>query len=116
MTFILFFVYYFAGIALAAIAASAIGFSIASVIGLFSLFGNIKRAINLLIYLLGMCFCGGLVIAILFACGWLGDMTHQQGQTGVLVGAIFPGIISLAIIPAFIQIAIKQVTESALPD
>jgi len=59
-------------------------------------------------YVVGVFICVSLIQLILFASGTIGDHTHYKGQVGLIVGAVFPGIFALGIVPQFIAIALRQ--------
>ena len=108
MKILLLAVYWFLGFLMAIGAACALGMAIASIIALLKM---LVRPQNIL--LAGGYLLMGVIAALLtwsgfFIAGWIGDRTDYVGQTGLLVGAVFPGIFSLAIIPQFAMIALKQ--------
>jgi hypothetical protein len=108
MKILLYALYWFMGFVMAMGAAFALGMAIAAIIALLKI---TVRPQNIL--LLGGYLLIGAIAALLtwsgfFIAGWIGDRTEYVGQTGMLVGAIFPGIFSLAIIPQFAIIALKQ--------
>jgi hypothetical protein len=108
MRLLLYALYWFMGFVMAIGAACALGMAIAAIIALLKI---AVRPLNTL--LVGGYLLMGVIAALLtwsgfFIAGWIGDRTEYVGQTGLLVGAVFPGILSLAIIPEFAMIALKQ--------
>jgi hypothetical protein len=108
MKFILFSGYWFFGFMMAVSACSALGMSINTLIALIRTPSRPKN-----IFIAGMYLALAIIAALLtwggfFLAGWIGDHTDYQGQTGLLVGAVFPGIMALAIIPQFAVLALKQ--------
>jgi hypothetical protein len=106
--FLLFLVYYFEGFFMAIIACSAIGLVLAVLVALTKAFARPKNLLLALMYGFGAFICylpffGGLHLA-----GWIGDRTNYAGQTGIIVGAVFPGIFGLKIIPQFLRVASLQ--------
>jgi len=49
-----------------------------------------------------------LVWGAVFLAGWIGDHTDYRGQNGLIVGAIFPGLTGLRLIPELIGDALRQ--------
>ncbi len=75
--------------------AFALGMAIAAVIAIIKI---AVRPQNIL--LVGGYLLMGFIAALLtwggfFVAGWIGDRTEYVGQTGLFVGAMFPGIFSL---------------------
>jgi len=108
MKLLLYALYWFMGIVMAMGAACAFGMAIAGIIALLKIAVRLRN-----ILLMGGYLLMGVIAALLtwsgfFIAGWIGDRTEYVGQTGLLVGAVFPGIFSLAIIPQFAMIALKQ--------
>lgn len=108
MNILLFFLHYFGGFFMAIIACSGIGFAFAALIALAKSFTRAKNLLLMLAYAAAGVVCYCLFIGGFYVAGWIGDRTHYGGQTGMLVGAIFPGIFALAIIPQFLSVARKQ--------
>ena len=99
MKLLLFLLYNFIGFIMAVGAGCAVGMAIAAIIALLKV---AVRPQNIL--LMGLYLLIGIMGALLtwsgdFIAGWIGDRTGYAGQTGLLVGVIFPGIYSLALIP-----------------
>ena len=108
MSILLFFLYYFAGFFMAIIACTGIGFGLAALLALVKSFSRSKNLLLMLAYAAAGIACYCLVIGGFYVAGWIGDRTRYSGQTGMLIGAIFPGIFGLAIIPQFLAVAARQ--------
>ncbi len=108
MNVVLFLLYFFGGFFLAIIACSGIGFALSALLAFAKSFSRPKNVLLMLAYAGAAFVCYGLIIGGLYVAGWLGDRTGHAGQTGMLVGAIFPGILGFAIIPQFLSVASKQ--------
>jgi hypothetical protein len=105
---LLYALYWFMGFIMAMGAACAIGMAIAAVIALLKIAVRPQNILLMGGYLLMGAIVSLLTWSGLFFAGWIGDRTEYVGQTGMLVGAVFPGIFSLAIIPLFAMTALKQ--------
>jgi hypothetical protein len=108
MKILLYALYWFMGFIMAISAACALGMAIAAIIALLKI---AVRPQNIL--LMGGYLLMGIIAALLtwsgfVIAGWIGDRTEYVGQTGLLIGAVFPGIFFLAIIPQFAMVALKQ--------
>ena len=108
MKLLLYALYWLMGLIMAFGAACALGMAIAAIISLLKI---AVRPQNIL--LMGGYLLMGVIAALLtwsgfLIAGWIGDRTEYVGQIGLLVGAVFPGIFSLAIIPQFAMIALNQ--------
>ena len=101
-------VYWFLGFVAAILAGSGIGLFLCAVIALFRLFSYKWTWALLLMYAVGAVVCGTLIQLILFTSGEIGDRTNYKGQGGLIVGAVFPGILMLGIVPQFIATALRQ--------
>jgi hypothetical protein len=102
------FVYWFAGFIMALIGSCGIGLVFGIFVGLLNI-ARYKWAWALMLaYAAGALICLLLIEGLLYLTGTLGDHTGYKMQTLLLVGLIFPGIISLAAIPAFIKVAARQ--------
>jgi hypothetical protein len=108
MKFVLFLLFYFQGFFMAIIACSAIGFALCAIVALFKSVTRPKNLLLFLAYVLGSLVCYMLFLGGLYLAGWIGDRTNYAGQTGMLIGAIFPGLFCLAIIPQFLAVAVRQ--------
>jgi hypothetical protein len=108
MKFVLFLLYYSEGFFMAMIACSGIGFVLAALIALLKSVVRPKNLLLMLFYGVAAVLCYLLFLGGLFLAGWLGDQTDHAGQGGILVGAVFPGLGGLAIIPQFIAVALRQ--------
>jgi hypothetical protein len=108
MSFLLFFLYCFDGFFMAIIACSGIGFAFAVLIALAKSFARAKNLLLMLMYAAAGFVCYCLFIGDFYVAEWIGDRIHYGGQTAMLVGAIFPGIFALTIIPHFLRVAWKQ--------
>ena len=106
MKFVLFFLFYFQGFFMAIIACSAIGFALCAIVALFKSATRPKNLLLFLVYLFGCLVCYMLFLGGLYLAGWIGDRTNYA--TGMLIGAIFPGLFGLAIIPQFLAVAARQ--------
>lgn len=93
---------------MAIIACSGVGFALAALLALFKSFSRSKNLLLMLGYAAAALVCYCLFIGGFYLAGWVGDRTHYGGQTGMLIGAIFPGLFALAIIPQFLAVARKQ--------
>lgn len=96
------------GAMMAVMACCVIGFAVNVVIAIVKIG---VRPRNIL--LAGGYLLMGLLPALLvwggfFLAGWIGDKTEYVGQAGLFVGAVFPGILALGIIPRFATVALKQ--------
>lgn len=104
MKIFLFPLYWFMGVAMAAIISGSIAAlinAIASILHSFACAANLRRAVVFgLLCLLGL----NLFWASLFVAGWIGDRTNYYGQIAIPVGLILPGIITLAFIPAMVTL------------
>lgn len=107
MSFILGAVYYIMGILMAFGAFAAIGWAFCALIALLKISrpGNSKL-------LAGYVFMAGLAAVATWCglpiAGWIGDHTAYKGQIGLIVGACFPGILAISLIPNFVKIAMRQ--------
>ncbi len=108
MKFLLFLVYYIEGFMMAIAACCAIGLALAFFVAIAKSFRRPKNLLLALMYCVLAFISYELFIGGFFLAGWIGDRTHYSGQNGIIVGAIFPGIISLKIIPQFLRIASLQ--------
>jgi hypothetical protein len=108
MKILLFALYWFMGFVMAIGAACALGMAIGAVIALLKIAVRPQNILLLGGYLLMSIIAALLTWSGFFVAGWIGDRTEYLGQTGLLVGAVFPGIFSLAIIPQFAMVALKQ--------
>ena len=108
MKFVLFLLFYFQGFFMAIISCSAIGFALCAIVALFKRVKRPKNLLLFLVYLFGCLVCYMLFLGGLYLAGWIGDRTNYAGQTGMLIGAIFPGLFGLAIIPQFLAVAARQ--------
>ena len=108
MNILLFFLYYFGGFFMAIFLCSGIGFTLAALLAFAKSFSRSKNLLLTLAYAAASFVCYCLVIGGFYVAGWIGDRTHYGGQTGMLIGAIFPGVFALAIIPQFLAVARKQ--------
>ena len=93
---------------MAIVACSGIGFALAALVALFKSLSRLKNLLLMLGYAVASLVCYCLFIGGFYVAGWVGDRTHYGGQTGLLIGAVFPGIFALAIIPQFFSVARKQ--------
>ena len=101
-------VYWFAGVIMALIGSCGIGLVFCVFVALFNVFRYKWAWALLLAYSAGALICLLLIEGLLHLAGNLGDHTHYKMQAMLLAGLVFPGIISLAAIPAFIKIAARQ--------
>ena len=105
----LFLLYWFMGFVMAIGAACALGMAISCLIAILKI---VVRPQNILLAAVGYLLMGTIAALLVwvgfFVAGWIGNRTEYVGQTGLLVGAIFPGIFALAIIPQFAAVALKQ--------
>ena len=108
MKILLLAVYWFMGSIMAIGAACALGMAIAAIIALLKIAVRPQNVLLMRGYLLMGTIAALLTWSGFFVAGWIGDRTEHVGQTGLLVGAVFPGIFSLAIIPQFAMVALKQ--------
>jgi hypothetical protein len=108
MKFLLFLVYYIEGFMMAIAACCTIGLALAFLVAIAKSFRRPKNLLLALMYGVLAFISYELFIGGFFLAGWIGDRTHYSGQNGIIVGAIFPGIISLKIIPQFLRIASLQ--------
>jgi cytochrome c biogenesis protein CcdA len=106
--FLLYLAYYVEGFMMAIVACSCIGLALAVLVALVKSFARPKNLLLALMYAAGAFVCYLLFFAGLHLAGWIGDRTHYVGQGGIIVGAIFPGILSLKIIPQFFRVASLQ--------
>jgi hypothetical protein len=100
--------YWIEGISIAVAASCAIGFLLCTVIAVTRI---VKRKQNIGIaamYLGCTIMCLLYIWGGVFFAGWLGDKTTGAGQQALVWGALFPGIFSLAVIPQFLGVAMKQ--------
>jgi hypothetical protein len=109
MKYLLFTLYYVIGLFAAFNVACAIGMAFASVIALFSVLTRPKNIFLVVFYLLIGAIPAVFAWGSLFAVGEIGDRTNYVGQVGVFVGAAFPGILFLGIIPGFSKIALNHI-------
>lgn len=93
---------------MAIVGCSGVGFVFAALLALAKSFSRPKNLLLMLVYVAAAAVSYGLLIGGSFVTDWIGDRTHQVGQNGILIGAIFPGIFGLAIIPQFLIVAWKQ--------
>lgn len=89
----------------------SIGMAIATMVALLKIVARPKNILLAVGYLLISVIMALLAWGGFWGAGWVGNKTRCSGQAGLLVGAIFPGIMALAIIPKFIAIAIQQTSE-----
>jgi hypothetical protein len=108
MKFLLFVLYYFEGFFMAIIACSGVGFALAVLVAVAKSFSRPQNILLALLYGGGVLVCYLLFMAGLLLAGWIGDRTDHAGQTGIIVGAIFPGVFGLQIIPQFLRVASRQ--------
>jgi hypothetical protein len=108
MKFLLFVVYYFLGIFFAFNVACVIGMLFSSVIALINITVSYKNIRLLLFYFLIGAIPAALAWSVFFLVGWIGDRTNYVGQVGLFVGAVFPGVLFLGIIPGFSKIALDH--------
>ena len=106
--FLLFLLYYFEGFLMAIIACTALGLALAVLVALAKAFARPKNLLLALGYAFVAFICYLLFVGGLHLAGWIGDRTNYVGQTGIIAGAIFPGIFGLKIIPQFLRIASLQ--------
>ena len=93
---------------MAALVFFAIAFALCSILALSK---SIKRPKNLLLmlgYLASGFVCYLVFWGFLHLAGWIGDRTDYAGQTGIIIGAIWPGLSAIRAIPKFISVAIRQ--------
>ena len=100
--------YWFFGFIMAIGACCALGMAVSTVIAILKIG---VRPQNIL--LAGGYLLLGVIAALLlwggfFLAGWIGDRTEYVGQTALLVGAVFPGMFALVIVPQFAATALKQ--------
>ena len=100
--------YWFAGLLMALIGCCGIGFVFCVFVALFNIFHYKWSWALMLAYAVGAFICLLLIQGFLYLAGTLGDHTSYKMQIFMLVGLAFPGIISLAAIPAFVRVAAKQ--------
>ena len=108
MKILLLFLYWFLGVLMAVGACCAVGMAINTLIALIKIPSRPQNVVFAVGYLLMAALAVLFVWGGFFLAGWIGDQTDYRGQTGLLVGAIFPGIFALTIIPQFIVVALKQ--------
>lgn len=120
MSSILLFIFYsFLGFFMMAGAFTTLGLMISAVIAL----AKIAYRPRLNILLLGLYVVLGVICALLvwsgfFVAGWIGDRTANAAQEGLIAGAVFPGLLTLKMLPGMVVNAIKQtsgIDTSGLP-
>src|SRR5687768_1541824 len=96
--------YWGGGFLLAVLGSIALGFALCALVGLFNIF-RYKWAWGLMLgYATACLICLLLIQGVLYLTGTLGDHTGYKMQVMILVGLAFPGVIMLAVIPAFIKV------------
>jgi hypothetical protein len=101
-------VYYFGGMFLTLVAAMCLGFLLCAFIALTNLVAYRWTWALLLGYLAAAGLCYGVILLGLYGAGCLGDHTGYKMQTMMIAGAVFPGIFSLAVIPAYARMGARQ--------
>ena len=99
-------VYYVGGILLAFAGCATIGMALCTLIALFRIFRARYNWAKLLAFAVATFILLAIVQGILFVAGTIGDHTDYAMQVVLLVGAGFPGIFCLALIPGFARIAL----------
>lgn len=108
MKIVLYVFYWFMGFFMAIGAACTLGMVIAAIISMLKIAVRPQNVLLIGGYLLMGTIAASLTWGGFFVAGWIGDRTEYVGQTGLLIGAVFPGIFCLAIIPQFAMVALKQ--------
>lgn len=108
-------IYWFVGLIMALFGCCGIGFALCIFVALFNIFRYKWAWALMLAYGLFAFICLLSVQGLLYLVGTIGDHTSYKMQMLVLTGLVFPGLISLAAIPAFIKVAAKQ-TRGLEPD
>lgn len=108
MNILLFTLYWFIGFEIVTAACCALGMMICALIAILKITVRPRNILLAAGYLLVSAIAALLVWGGFFVAGWIGDRTEYVGQTALLIGAVFPGVFSLAIIPKFVAIALKQ--------
>lgn len=111
MKFILFFVYWFFGFGLAMAACAGVGFVIGILIALINIGKKPGNWALMIFYVAAVFFCSLVFWGILWASGTIGDRTNHSMQYMLIGGAVFPGIFTLSMIPAFVKICIAQTSR-----
>jgi len=101
-------IYWFAGLIMALIGSCGIGFVFCVLVAFFNIFRYKWSWALMLAYCAGAFICLLLIQGLLYLAGTLGDHTSYKMQIFIVVGLIFPGVISLAAIPAFFKVAARQ--------
>lgn len=101
-------VYWFAGFVMALLGSCGIGFVLCIFVALFNMFHYKWAWALMLVYSAGALICLLFIQGLLHLSGTLGDHTNYKMQTLLMVGLGFPGIFTLAAIPAFIKVAARQ--------
>jgi len=108
MKILLIIIYWFMGIVMAIGLCCTVGLIINVLVALARSFSRPKNLGLALGYLLG----AGFSLFVLWGCfhlaGWIGDRTNYSSHSALLVGAVFPGILALSVIPQFVGVALKQ--------
>lgn len=108
MKVLLFPLYWLIGFFMAVGACCALGMAISSVIAILKIPLRPRNAFIAVGYLIGGAIAASLAWSGFLLAGWVGDRTDYTGEMGLLVGAVFPGVFALSIIPQFIVVALKQ--------
>ncbi len=100
--------YWSEGFILAMAAACALGLVLCALLALIRIPRRKKNIGLFAVYLIGATLCALFVQGGLYLAAWIGDQTEYSSQTSLIVGAVFPGIFFLSVIPQFIKVAQKQ--------
>ena len=104
---ILFVVYYTLGMVLAFIASACLAMIACALVALTRIFAYKWTWLQLLGYLMALGVGMFLIQLGLLGAGTLGDHTHYRMQIGIVVGAVWPGLLSLRMVPLFARIAAR---------
>ena len=105
MNYILIIPYYFLGLFLAFCASNILAMGCCAFVALSNIFSYRWAWLQVICYLLVALITWWLIKLCLTGAGILGDAGYGRFHLVIFVGLIFPGVISLKLIPAFIKIA-----------
>lgn len=107
MYVILMFVYGTIGLLMAVLASCSVGMLLSTAVAFVESFRKPRNLGMVFVYLFAASVAGGLAWAGLFLSGMIGDHTDYKAQIFLVVGAVFPGILSVFIIPEIVRDALK---------
>ncbi len=108
MTFVLGIFYYIIGFIMAIFWSSALAFLLCVPIGLFRLFRHRRNILLSLMYLGGAVVCAAIFLGLERLTNMVAYKTDHTAYLLLFIGMGFPGLLTLAFIPKYIRVALRQ--------